>query len=121
MSALVDSTRWSRARKKALARDEGRCTVARLLGGKCAEGPLHVHHIHAVSEGGDRYELDNLGTTCASHHPMWEALRRTLVRRMLGEHEVPPACPHHHVTAEARAICERRLERQARRQRQLVS
>ncbi len=116
MSALVDSTRWSRARRRALARDGNRCTVSRLLGGECASGPLHVHHIVAVSEGGERYELENLGTTCAAHHPMWESLRRTIVRRMLGELEVP-RCPHRHASAEARRICEARL---AQRQRQLV-
>lgn len=114
MSALLNSTRWSRARRAALRRDGNRCTVSRWLGGACAPGPMHVHHVVAVSEGGDRYDLENLGTTCASHHPMWESLRRELVRRILASEEGPPRCPHRHVSREARELCEARLARQAR-------
>lgn len=108
MASLYDSTRWRRARAAALARDGFRCTVGRLLGGPCSPAPLHVHHLVPVSEGGDLYSLDNLATVCARHHRTWEALRRALLER-----RQPPRrrCPHRHRTAEARALCERRLAR----------
>lgn len=105
-----ETTLWDEARTAALERDGGRCTVARLLGGRCV-GLLHVHHIHAVSEGGPPFDLDNLGTACAAHHPMWEALRRILVDRLFPRPAPPPRCPHRHVTAEARETCERQLAR----------
>lgn len=101
--------RHRQARSRALARDGNRCTVSRLLGGPCSDGPLHAHHVLAVGDGGDPFDVDNLGTTCAAHHPMWEALRRQLVRRLLAP---APRCPHQHRTAEARAICEKRMNRQ---------
>lgn len=114
MELLYSTLRWRTVRARALARDANACTVARLLGGECATGKaFHVHHIHAVSEGGGRFDLDNLGTSCAAHHPMWESLRRILVRRML---DPGPRCAHRHVSREAREICERRLARQAGRQ-----
>lgn len=106
---LYNTHPWRTARESALARDGRRCTVSRLLGGRCSLGPLHVHHILAVADGGDRFDVDNLGTTCATHHPMWEALRRTLVKRLLAG---PPRCTHQHRSVEARRICERRLARQ---------
>lgn len=106
---LYSSLRWRAARSRALARDGHRCTVSRLLGGECT-GRLHVHHIVAVSEGGEEFDLANLGTACAAHHPLWESLRRVLVRRLTAE---APRCPHHHASAEARRICERRLARRA--------
>lgn len=111
MRHIYDTSRWRTARGQAIARDRGRCTVSRLLGGTCS-GPLHVHHVVAVSEGGEPYLLDNLGTSCESHHPMWESLRRVLVRRMTAG---PPRCNHEHRSEEARAICERRLARRLAR------
>lgn len=90
-------------------RDEGRCTVCRLLGGPCS-GRLHVHHIVPLEEGGAKFDLDNLGTVCARHHPMWESLRRELVRRLTAAPEIP-RCPHPHRTAEARQQCEARMAR----------
>lgn len=110
MSILYSTLHWRVARARALARDRGRCTVSRLLGGVCSPGPLHVHHIVAVADGGDPLDLDNLGTTCASHHPVWESLRRTLVARLTAP---PPQCRHAHRTAEARRICEARLARRS--------
>lgn len=118
MQTPLDSHLWDTVRSRALERDGGRCTVSRLLGGTCSAGPLHAHHIVPRSEGGDPYDLDNVGTTCASHHPMWESLRRILARRLL---EPPPRCPHEHRSAEARRICEDRLARRAERQRELVA
>lgn len=106
MTMLYSTQRWHRARRAALSRDAGRCTVSRLLGGACSPGPLHVHHIHAVSEGGSAFDLDNLGTTCAAHHPMWESLRQLLVARLVSG---TPRCTHRHASAEARRLCERRL------------
>jgi len=96
---------WFRARERALARDGNSCTVARLLGGPC-EGTLHVHHITPVEEGGALYELDNLATACASHHPRWEKLRR----EVLSEREPRwRRCHHKHRTRESRRLCEDRL------------
>jgi len=100
---------WRDTRSRVLARDGNRCTVARLLGGTCAPPPFHVHHIVPRGDGGTD-DLDNLATACASHHPIWEALRRQVVRRMTSE---PVRCPHVHRTAEARRICESRLARRA--------
>lgn len=117
---LYSDRRWRATRRAAIARDEGRCTVARLLGGECSKGPLEGHHIMPVSEGGAPFDIVNVGTTCASHHPVWEALRRNLVRQLREPAPVVPRCPHQHRNAEARAQCERRLARQAR-QRQLVA
>jgi len=85
--------------------------VGRLLGGGCSPGPLHVHHLVAVEDGGDPYALDNLGTVCATHHPWWEALRRYVVRTLLPEPSGPPRCRHRHVSAAAREQCERRMAR----------
>jgi hypothetical protein len=108
VTAIYNTLRWRAARTRALERDGRRCTVSRLLGGPCSAGPLHVHHVEPVADGGDPYALDNLGTVCSSHHPQWEALRRLLVRR---RSEPPVRCPHRHRTAEARRICEARLAR----------
>lgn len=109
MDALYSTLRWATVRARALERDQGRCTVSRLLGGPCATGePLHAHHIVPVSEGGAAFDLENVATTCEVHHPMWEALRRQLVVRLLAP---PPRCRHQHRSAEARRICERRLAR----------
>lgn len=116
MENIYSTLRWRVTRRRAIERDGSRCTVSRLLGGSCAPGPLHVHHIVPISEGGPEYDLDNVGTACAAHHPMWESLRRILVRRMLGEDERPVRCPHQHRSREAREVCERRLARQRERE-----
>jgi hypothetical protein len=94
---------WASARDAALARDNERCTVSRLFGGDC-HSVLHVHHVTPVAEGGAPYELDNLLTTCASHHPMLEGMRRYVLRK-----RAPRRCPHNHRYPHAREECERRL------------
>lgn len=112
--SIYDTSLWDDARAAALERDGHRCTVARWLGGACSPGPLQVHHLHAVAEGGAPFDLDNLGTACQGHHPMWESLRRLLVRRMLAQQE-PVVCRHRHVSVEARRICEARMARERER------
>lgn len=99
---------WKTARKRAIRRDGECCTVGRLFGGDC-KGSLHVHHLVPLREDGDLLDLDNLATVCASHHPRWESLRRTL-----NEQRRPPMrrCRHRHVSAEARQLCEKRLNRE---------
>jgi 5-methylcytosine-specific restriction endonuclease McrA len=107
--SIYSTHRWRSIRAQAIARDGSRCTVARLLGGRCSTNlPLHAHHIKPVSDGGAAFDLDNVGTTCARHHPIWEALRRRLVELREPER---PRCPHVHRTREGREICERRLAR----------
>lgn len=113
---VYTSPLWRRTRELALERDGHRCTVARLLGGECS-GSLHAHHILKLTEGGAPYDTENVGTTCAHHHPMWEALRRQLVERLLGDG--PPTCRHDHRSAEARRQCEARMIR--RRSRALLA
>jgi hypothetical protein len=104
---IYNTSLWRAVSSRAKRRDERRCTVAKLLGGPC-KGDLHAHHIVPVADGGAAYDLDNVGTTCAAHHPQWESLRRILVRRQLA---AQPRCPHQHRSAEARRICEERLAR----------
>lgn len=104
------SARWRAISAQARARDEQRCTVARLLGGDCSPH-LHAHHLTPVGEDDTRaYDLDNIVTTCAKHHPRLEALRRFVL------HEDPrpehPHCPHKHLYPGAREACERRMARQ---------
>ena len=109
---LYSTLHWRASRRAAIERDEGRCTVSRLLGGACSRrGTPHVHHVIPVSDGGDEYALENLATVCPSHHPAWESLRRSLVRARDPEPRVT-RCTHRHQSAEARTICERRLARQ---------
>jgi HNH endonuclease len=117
-TSLYDTLDWVLARARAIARDSGQCTVSRLLGGDCSPGPHHVHHVRPVSEGGEPLALENLATVCASHHPAWEGLRRSLLHAMNRHVEKPPVCRHMHRSAEARAQCEARM---ARRQRERVA
>lgn len=113
MGTIYNTLRWHRTKQLARERDGNKCTVARLLGGECSPGPLHAHHVMPVSEGGRPYDLDNVGTSCASHHPMWEALRRRLVANLQPEKPRVLRCNHRHPTAEGRRICERRMLREA--------
>ena len=106
--SIYTSPRWLAARERALARDGERCTVSRLLGGRCG-GTLHVHHIVPLADGGAPFDLDNLGTSCARHHPRWEALRRAVLG---GRERARRRCPHRHTSREARRQCEARLNRQ---------
>ena len=105
LDTFLSSPEWVDARDGARARDGNRCSVGRLLGGPC-RGVLHVNHIVPRR---DRPELaldpDNLGTCCASHHPMWEAFARTI--RLLRLEELPP-CRHFHPYREGRIQCDRR-------------
>jgi 5-methylcytosine-specific restriction endonuclease McrA len=107
MKRTYATSLWRETARAARQRDGSRCTYSRLLGGEC-RGTLHVHHIVRPEDGGARYDLDNLGTVCAAHHPRWEALRRELARRRAPD---PPRCPHTHRTREARRLCEARLAR----------
>jgi len=108
MGDIYSTDRWRQARARALARDGRRCTVAWLLSGSCTDD-LQVHHIVPLSEGGAAYDLSNLGTVCSRHHPIWENLRRTLVRRRGMTYR---RCPHQHRTPEGRRLCEERLNRE---------
>lgn len=65
-------------------------------------GPVHLHHVHPLSAGGDAF--GRTVEVCRRHHPMLEAL----ARRVYGEPEWK-TCPHQHRTREAREACERRL------------
>ncbi|HSE46091.1 MAG TPA: hypothetical protein VLA89_12265 [Gemmatimonadales bacterium] len=85
-----------------------RCEAAELLGGECA-GPIHRHHVHPISLGGDP-EGESV-EVCSRHHPMLEALARKI-------HGLPEwkRCPHGpgaHRYPGAREDCERRLNRAA--------
>lgn len=110
-SLIYNSLEWALARSRALSRDGNRCTVARLLGGECSPC-LDVHHIQALRDGGAPYDLVNLATVCDSHHPVWEAFRRNLLRVRQGPAEREARCNHFHRTAEARRLCEERIRRQ---------
>lgn len=101
--SFYSSPEWRAVRDHVLDRDGGRCTVARLLGGKC-RGSLHVHHIEKRADRPD-LELDetNLATVCAGHHPTWEALRTFVTR---ARRPLPP-CKHRHPYREGREQCDR--------------
>lgn len=104
---IYSTLRWRVVRSRALRRDGHRCTVSRWFGGSCS-ATLHVHHIVPVRDGGAAYDVENLATVCAVHHPQWEALRRSIVRR---KEEPVLRCPHFHRTAEGRRQCEARMAR----------
>ena len=61
---IESTTTWQRIRTLARRRDNG-CTAAHL--GDC-RGRLEVHHLQAISKGGDPYNLDNITTLCQHHH-----------------------------------------------------
>ena len=106
-ASIYNTLRWRIVRSRAIARDGGRCSAARFLGGSCSPGPLHVHHLVPISEGGDPYDLENCLTVCSRHHPQIEALRRYVLR----EDARTPRCPHQHRTADSRRLCEARMAR----------
>lgn len=106
MASFYGTPAWSAARDAALRRDGNRCTVSRWAGGACT-GSLHVHHIVALADGGAPYDLANLGTVCAAHHPFWEGLRRSLVADLMARLAPRPRCRHRHVSRAAREQCER--------------
>lgn len=100
---FYSSPEWLALRERVLARDGGRCTVSRLLGGAC-DGTLHVHHIEKRADRPDlELDDDNCATSCARHHPTWEAMRRYIER---ARQPVPP-CTHNHPYREGRLQCMR--------------
>jgi hypothetical protein len=112
---FYNSPEWRGLSDLARSRDGNRCSVARLIGGKCS-ARLDAHHLQSIQERPDlALELDNLLTVCASHHPTLEACRRLLrVIRMI---DMPP-CGHTHPYASGKRACEERrraaaLDRQA--------
>jgi hypothetical protein len=62
LSSIRDSAAWQRARARAKERDGHRC---RLCG---STDRLEVHHVRALSRGGDPYHLNNLITLCRGCH-----------------------------------------------------
>jgi 5-methylcytosine-specific restriction endonuclease McrA len=78
MPNFYASAAWRELRARAIERDHGACTVRRLGAGPCSPGPLHVHHIDGIADGGDPLDLANCITVCARHHGVWEALHRRL-------------------------------------------
>jgi hypothetical protein len=102
---LYHTRAWADARAAALLRDGNRCTVARLLGGPCHR-TLDVHHLVPANECSDPYDLDNLVTTCRSHHVRLEAMRRYLLRE---REQHARRCPHYHRYDHARRECEARM------------
>lgn len=98
-TSLYDTSRWKQLRADALER-EAECALGRLIGG-CV-GPLEVHHVDPVEEGGDLYpDVEGLAVLCKRHHRMLHGLRR--------RQSDWKTCPHQHRTREARDLCERRL------------
>lgn len=116
MADIYNTSLWADVRRSVIARDHGTCSVSRLLGGACSGGPLSVHHLTPLAEGGAPYDESNLLTVCRSHHPQLEALRRYVLAR---REPLPVRCPHTHRTRESRESCERRLA--ARNGRELVA
>lgn len=105
---FYDTQEWRQLRDRVRARDADRCTVARLLGGRCS-GILHVHHIETVADRPDlRLVENNCATACAGHHRVWESLRAFLVQR---RRPLPP-CPHVHRYPAGREACDRRRRRE---------
>lgn len=63
--------KWLRARADALERDEGECVYCGVSNEEHNERydhGLHCHHIEPVSDGGAKFDLDNLETICANCH-----------------------------------------------------
>lgn len=71
------SKKWEQIRQCVLERDGGKCQACgmtmdehRHMNGR----GLHVHHIHPISAGGDRFDENNLVTLCNTHHHEYEGL-----------------------------------------------
>lgn len=59
---VMQSGEWRVVRERVLERDRKRCQ-------ECGHGEnLHVHHITPLSEGGEKYDMDNLVTLCQTCH-----------------------------------------------------
>lgn len=102
MSQLYDTHPWRELRSRLLP--GASCSLSGLAG-ECL-GPLHVHHVTPVSDGGDPFPSENeLVVLCARHHRLVHAwLRKQEPQRK--------RCPHKHRTRESREQCERRLNSQ---------
>jgi hypothetical protein len=90
--SVYNSQRW-----RELPRTE--CVIHVLLGdatGPCG-GLIHHHHVHPDDPGSRTVQV------CDRHHPKMHAIIRGLSTQKIRR------CPHRHVTPEARAACERRL------------
>lgn len=94
--------RWENTRARVIARDGG-CS-GRFLGGLCSE-VIDVHHILPRDHGGTDDD-DNLMALCHVHHPMLEALRRSILERRARSYR---RCRHKHFYPGAREECERHL------------
>jgi 5-methylcytosine-specific restriction protein A len=72
---------WERTRRRVLKRDGYRCRVLLDNGARC---PVHdrtgvglqAHHLVALEEGGEPYDLTNLVTACIDHHVELDSERR---------------------------------------------
>jgi hypothetical protein len=92
-TAVYNTQRW-----RDLPREY--CLASELLGeavGQC-RGTIHRHHVNPDDPDSRTVEL------CAAHHSRVHAVLRSLTREPMVRR-----CPHRHVTPEARAACERRL------------
>jgi len=78
-ASIESTTTWQRIRTLARRRDNG-CTQAHH--GDC-RGRLEVHHLQAISRGGDPYDLNNITTLCQHHH---RTLERTKADGKGGHH-----------------------------------
>lgn len=116
---FYNSPEWRALSERRIVADGHRCTVGRLVGGRC-RGTLHAHHIEPVEERPElRLEFENTLTVCAVHHPTWEAIGR-LLRLALGDDVALPPCGHNHRYLIGKLECDRRrrallLERRAER------
>jgi hypothetical protein len=61
---IMNSHKWKKARAAARRRDGG---CLRRDEGGCA-GPVAVHHVVRIRDGGDPFDLVNLRTLCRRHH-----------------------------------------------------
>ena len=85
---VYDSRQWRRVRLEAIERDQ----VCQSYGPH--GGPLTVHHITAISDGGEPYNLANLVTLCRTCHARTESrqnrqggsIRREGAHRAEGRH-----------------------------------
>jgi hypothetical protein len=107
VNTLYDTSEWAQARDRTLLRDQGRCQVGRLFGGRC-HPTLDVHHVVRPEDGGVEYDVDNLIVVCHACHPRLEAMRRYLARK-----REPRRCRHNHRYDHARRECWARLNRAA--------
>lgn len=70
-SSWRQTAKWLKAKSETLERDGGECVHCGISNEEHVEQydhGLHTHHIKAVSEGGAKFDLDNLETICAPCH-----------------------------------------------------